>query len=57
MTLRERIERAKDTARFAGQVLGVTGTIAVLGVLWFALHAAERQADEEFLALDADAEG
>lgn len=54
MTLRERIDRAKETARFAGQVIGVAGTIAVLGVLWCALHAAE---DEELLALDADAEG
>jgi hypothetical protein len=50
MTLRERIERAKDTARFAGQVLGVAGTIAVLGVLWFALHAAEQQGEEDDFA-------
>ena len=43
MTLRQRLDRAKDTARFAGQVVGVAGTIVVLGVLWCALHAAEQQ--------------
>lgn len=43
MTLRQRLDRAKATARFAGQVLGVAGTIAVLGVMWCALHAAERR--------------
>lgn len=54
MTLRQRIDRAKRTARFAGQVAGVVGTVVVLGALWCALHAAE---NEELLALDADAEG
>ena len=54
MTLRQRLDRAKDTARFAGQVLGVAGTIAVLGVLWFALHAAERQDDEDVDLTDDD---
>lgn len=49
MTLRQRIDRAKATARFAGQVAGVAGTIVVLGVLWCALHAAERRAFEDFV--------
>ena len=53
MTLRQRIDHAKRTARFAGQVAGVAGTIVVLGALWCALHAAERQ---DFQLID-DVEG
>jgi hypothetical protein len=41
MTLRQRLERAKATARLAGKFVGVAGTIVVLGVLWVALHRAE----------------
>lgn len=53
MTWPERVQRAKDTARLGGMLLGVAATVGVLGVLWVALHRAE---DETLLALFGDAE-
>lgn len=48
---RRRVERAKDTARFAGKVLGVAGTVALLGVLWAMLHDAEAENEAALAAL------
>lgn len=53
MTWHDRVERAKDTARLAGYLLGAAATVAALGFLWAALHDAE---DEALLALFADLE-
>lgn len=44
MHLQGRLRRARSAAVLAGKTLGVAATVAALGLLWVALHAAEHEA-------------
>jgi len=50
MQLRQRIDRAKGWARFAGAVAVTALTVAALGALWAMLHDAEREGEAALLA-------
>lgn len=49
-----RLRRLAETARLAGQVVGVAATIALLASLWVALHAAEEDGLAALLAEAGD---
>lgn len=57
MTVRDRVQRAKQTAvfgaKFGALAVGVAVTVAGLGLLWRLLHEAE---DDALLALLAESE-